>query len=288
MADLSWFWLAIGAMLLYGVMNFLLKVSAENKYDSFAILNISAVTVALLSAVNTIRHSHVLGEWQGALLFALINGCFFMLGSVSKISSLKYAPANVIFPLTKLSMPLIILYSVLFLGEKIGSSQFLGIILILFVFYILSRHREEKQHFHTKTKGIILVLLSAFCVSISVTAGKVAMMYKVNKLIYMFYSYSIVTIGTALLLKVRGKSFLWHDRRAVRIGISVGLLNFLGYYVVLNAFSKGNLSLVHPIFSLSIIIPIVLSLIIYHERLTFNKVLALVLTIIAINLIRQG
>lgn len=287
MLNLSWFWLALTALFLYGIMNFLLKVAAEFKYDSFAVLNISAAVVALLSLLKISFSDINIFSVHNELFFALINGFFFMLANVSKMSALKYAPANVIFPLTKLSIPLIFIYSIKFLGEKVNHIQIMGILLILFVFYILSQNNGKSSQKKVRTKGIVLVLFAAFFVSISVTTGKIAVMHSVQKFVYMFFSYTIVTVGTIFFVKIRGKKFLWSNRHALKLGSAIGILNFAGYYAVLTAFSKGNLSLVQPIFSLSIIIPILLSLLFYKEKMTLKKAFALALTILAINLIRK-
>jgi len=283
----SWFWIAIGALLLYGVMNFVLKIAAENKFDSFAILNISATTVAFLSLANLLLISASAASVKYEIIFSVLNGSFFMLGSVLKISSLKYAPANVIFPLTKIAVPLIVIYSVFLLHEKLDMMQLIGIGLIISVFFLLARRNDEQRFNDTKFKGIVLVIIAAICTSLSVTAGKIAVMYSVNKFIYMFFSYSLVAGLTAVSIKTTHRKFLWRSKKALYIGIIAGVLNFVGYYMVLTAFTTGNLSLVHPILSLSIIIPILLSWLIYKERLSLQKILALVLTIAAINLMRK-
>jgi uncharacterized membrane protein len=69
------------------------------------------------------------------------------------------------------------------------------------------------------------------------------------------------------------------------LAICAGFLNFAGYLLVLQAFSAGPLSLIHPVFSMAIIIPIALSAVAFKEKLTPRNIIAVVLCLLAIVLI---
>ncbi|MCF6334733.1 MAG: EamA family transporter, partial [Spirochaetales bacterium] len=65
-------------------------------------------------------------------------------------------------------------------------------------------------------------------------------------------------------------------------------LNFAGYILVLKAFAAGSISLVQPIFALSILIPIFLSAFIYKEKVTLIRIWSIGLSLAAVLLIKNG
>ena len=65
-------------------------------------------------------------------------------------------------------------------------------------------------------------------------------------------------------------------------GAAIGLLNFTGYFLVLQAFGSGPISLSQAIFSSSIVVPIVLSRWLYRETLTPLRVAAVGLAILSV------
>ena len=70
------------------------------------------------------------------------------------------------------------------------------------------------------------------------------------------------------------------------IGIAMGVLNFVGYYAFLSALSIGPLSLVASITGMHFVVSVVLSILIYRERLTFIRVIGFLLTILSILFLR--
>ena len=65
----------------------------------------------------------------------------------------------------------------------------------------------------------------------------------------------------------------------------VGVLNFGGYLAFLKALSRGPLSLVASIVSMHFVVAIILSILIYRERLTAPRVVGFILTALSIALI---
>ena len=70
------------------------------------------------------------------------------------------------------------------------------------------------------------------------------------------------------------------------LGITIGLLNIAGYYLVLTAWSRGPLSLIQGILSTTMIITILLSRIAYRERFNWKNILAVILSLLAVLLIK--
>ena len=66
----------------------------------------------------------------------------------------------------------------------------------------------------------------------------------------------------------------------------MGLINFVGYYFFLKALALGPLSLVISLTGLHFVIPIVLSVLLYGERLGPARILAILMTVVSIVLLR--
>ena len=70
------------------------------------------------------------------------------------------------------------------------------------------------------------------------------------------------------------------------LGIGIGILNFAGFYTLIKAFSTGSLAIVATLVSLSFVIPIMLSIPFFKERVTVIRVVVIVMTIGAALLLR--
>ena len=74
-------------------------------------------------------------------------------------------------------------------------------------------------------------------------------------------------------------------KNALVIGFFIGLFNFAGFYALLSALSKGHLSVINSMNGLSFVIAIKLSIIVYKEKVTFRRVVGIVLAVLAVVLL---
>ena len=108
------------------------------------------------------------------------------------------------------------------------------------------------------------------------------------KINYIACSYIIVSSFTCIIGKKKDSRSEektrnpWLEKKGLLLGIGAGLCNFIGYMMVLKAFSTGQLSVIHPIFSLSILIPIVLSILFLKEKLTPRRGAAILFALLAV------
>ena len=73
---------------------------------------------------------------------------------------------------------------------------------------------------------------------------------------------------------------------AVVIGLLMGLLNFAGFYTFLAALSAGPLSIIVSITGMHFVIAVLLSVILYKERLSRMRVLGMALAIVSVLFLR--
>ena len=285
-------WLAYSlfATLFYGILNFLYKAAAEMGYRNQAVILISAFSVVLSAAVAIIISGTGISEFIPALPYALGNGTLFAFGALSKFKALKLAPASVVFPVNKSNVLIVILIGILFFNESPTLRQWGGIGTSILVLVLISSEQFKISR-SIAMKGIYFAFIAAICTSFSMTIGKLASV-RVDKTTFIFLSYSMVVLISFIIFLKRTpreeRKTTFKKTGIFIIGISIGVLNFAGYQLVLKAFATGSMSLIQPVFALSILIPIFLSAIIYKERMTLLRFISIGLTIASILLIKSS
>ncbi|MBU1218640.1 DMT family transporter [Myxococcota bacterium] len=269
-------------------MNFIYKVAAEQKLVNSAVILTAAGTVVLCSSITLVITGTGFRALMPAVPFALSNGTLFAMAALSKFAALKLAPASVVFPVNKSNVLFVIIIGLVFFSESPTNYQWLGIVFSLAVLLLISSE-QIKLSGSNILSGVGLALVAALCTSLSMTAGKLAST-RVDKNSYILLSYSIVVVVSlvAFLRKTQGeKKSAFKGYGVFLTGGFIGLLNYFGYKLVLSAFAAGSMSLVQPILAMSILIPISLSIIIYREKLTIIRIIAIGLTLASILLIKS-
>jgi len=148
----------------------------------------------------------------------------------------------------------------------------------------LTRTTEKKREIIPEKNfklGITLALVAFIFSALTTIVVKFAAL-TTNKLGFIAVSYIYNTIfAFTLRKKLQTKRASPKHKNAIIIGFLIGLFNFVGFYAVLNAHSLGPLSLVAPTIGLSFVIAIILSAIIYKEKLTMRRITGILLAIVA-------
>ncbi|MBU4134502.1 DMT family transporter [bacterium] len=286
---MDWFTYVLAATLIYGVINFLYKVGAENGFQSLHLVNIQSVTVTLIAGIIMISRGNTPQDIRALLFFAALNSFFWAGGTSLKISAMKHIPANIAMPLNKLNSVFVIMIGLLFFGDSPSPKQYCGIALSTLTLFLLAKNNgvsgEEKSK--SRRKGIIYILIAAVAIALSMTVGKLAAM-KVEKIPYIFFSYAMASAFTFIGRKyiMRPPKTASSKSKLTALGIAIGILNIAGYYLMLKAWSTGPISLVQGILSQTMVITLILSSIVYKEKFTIKITAALILSIIASLLIK--
>ncbi|MEA3506335.1 MAG: EamA family transporter [Elusimicrobiota bacterium] len=304
---MNWFPFVVAATFTYGFINFIYKISAHYGYSSLRLLNFQALTISVVSGIMVLSRARGINGLNSLLILAAINSLFFTAGTTLKITSLKFIPVNVAMPLGKLKTVFVMIIGLVVFADNPSFRQIAGMVLALATVFMLATPSGKKMTVEEKNihlKGILLILTAAAAIAISITAGKIASsgelfnVEKVDKLTYIWLSYTLVFIYTYISKKfilktgdrrkchVRCDVFKGAPARLVLLGAAAGVLNFGGYYLILKAWEYGPLSLVQGIFSLSMVITIIFAAIIYKEKFTPLKITAIISAIIAALLIK--
>jgi drug/metabolite transporter (DMT)-like permease len=244
-------------------------------------------TVTVLSVVFFLSLKESVSDARMLLLTAGINSASFVLGTITHIEALKHVPSGVVYPIIRLNLVVVVLFSILFLHDRVSLHQVLGILLAIAVIVILTRDTEEvKGAVRSVRKGLFLVFVSLVSGSVASISSKFAAVYS-NKLGFMALSYFLGTVFSAALIRKSAKEGARGNRKdAIRIGLLMGLINFVGFYTFLAALSVGPLSIIVSITGMHFVIAVLLSVIVYKEKLSGPRILGMALAVASIFFLR--
>ncbi|MFC1814460.1 EamA family transporter [Thermodesulfobacteriota bacterium] len=284
---MGWYKFAIMALFFMGTQRFLYKVSAERKCDTAWTTLAFMATVAVLSSILFLVLKEPVLNVTLILLIALINSGTFLVGTITHIEALKQMPAAAVYPIIRLNVVIVVIFSVMYFKDRFTLYQGIGILCAVAVIIILTRQADNGRAYYGKlNRGFVLVVVSLLSGSVASISSKFAAMY-VNKIGFMALSY-IMACGYALGLRKKLKSAESNPdhKEALIIGIAMGLINFAGYFSFLKALSMGPLSLIVSITGMHFAIAIILATIIYKEKMTRLRIGGILLTMTSIILLR--
>ena len=284
----DWYFFSLAALLLLGTQRFFYKVAAERDCSSPLTTAVFMGTVTLLSGVAFLFSGESAGELPTLLLLATINSAAFALGTIANMEALRRLPTAITFPLTRLSILLVIAFSILYFGERPGPWQWLGILLGLAVVIVLTGDLGAKTAARQQSgTGLLLVAGGVLCGAVASISSKFAAM-ATSKTAFMALSYLLGTIFSLAMAKNwnQGKSG-GRLGATVGIGVLMGLLNFAGFYAFLAALEQGPLSVIALITGMHFVIAIALSVLFYREKITPRRLAGIVLTLLAVLAIQR-
>ncbi len=283
----NWYALATIALLFLGLQRFLYKVSAERKCNSAWTTFSFMATVAILSTfLFFARHETVRNPWF-LIIISLANSLTFFIATFSNLEALKQIPASVAYPVIRLNAAIVVIFSIFYFGDAPSIYQGLGILLAMGAVVILARDTADKNETAGNTRlGFLFAGISILASTLAIISSKFAALY-VNKLAFMAVSYTLATLFSfTVRKKAQSKDTNTRHREAIIIGFFMGLLNLCGFYCYLLAISTGPLSIVTSIMALHFVIAVILSALIYKERLNRWRITGVFLTILSILLLR--
>jgi drug/metabolite transporter (DMT)-like permease len=178
---------------------------------------------------------------------------------------------------------------VLFFHDRLSGYQIVGILIAIAVIILLAKESNGQDTTRRDIRrGFSLVAVCVVCGAIASISSKFAAMHT-NKMAFIALSYFIGTLFSfAIRNRLETETTEAFRSDAVIIGIIMGLLNFAGFYAFLSPLAIGPLSIVVSIMGLHFIIPIILSTVIYSEKLTPLRILGILLTTVSVIFLRYG
>ncbi len=226
------------------------------------------------------------------LFYPALFGFFLALYLLFLSKSYSYCDLSVAYPLVKITPIFTLLIGLFLLNEQISAWAFIGIIFIVFGAY--SIHLKDFSFKNMvrplallKNKGPIFALLAAVMSAFYGTVSKIAIEHMhIFKFCYIgfvfmcsFYFLFIVT--TKNLLQNIKSQFIEHKKAIITIGI----LNFIGYFLVLIALSMSKLSYIFALRQMSILFAIFLGSKFLKEKYGKTRFIAASIIILGVILV---
>lgn len=266
-----WIFFAIGSSFFAGITSILAKCGIK-KTDSDVATAIRTVVVLLFSWLMVL----ITGTWTGimlisgkTLLFLILSGFATGASWLCYFHALQKGDINKVVPIDKSSTVLTILLALIFLQEGLTWGKTVSVILIG-TGTMLMISKKETDHDEKKGNGWLgYAVLSAVFASLTAILGKVGIA-GVDSNLGTAIRTTVVLVMAWLMVVISGKQ---HNIKRIEkkelgfillSGIATGA-SWLCYY---RALQDGPASVVVPIDKLSILVTIIFSWLVFHERLT--------------------
>jgi len=278
----TWFIYALLSLITAWFFSFSSKMSIEKNHNP-ALVTFYSMVVALFCWLVLLFFSwEKFGNiWLAGFLWT-INWSLYLVTTLTRIKSLKYIDTSIYFPIYKALGPLLLIFiTVWFFSETLTYTEVFWIFLWVSVPLILVWKNKKSKDTKKWIKYLIIWLITALMASVSV---KISTIYDVNVFLYTIFSLIAWSVLSVIVHKFDKKDKTDYSILHIkRIWIITWILNFTTFYCFVKAISLwNNLTVVYTIQSLYIIIPIILSIMIYKEHFDIKKFIAILLTVATI------
>lgn len=228
------------------------------------------------------------------VIFAILVAFGSFAGNWAVIKALELGPASLTAPMLNLNLPLIILMSVLFYGEKLDAIKVLVILCLLAGVVLVKIDPNERLVIKSK-KWFFYVLLGAICLFFREGGLKVTQEAGINNPELLFFSYLICIAFTCVTMFFLGKAKTTagrskelntrkHKNKSIYYGIVAGLCSGVGLLCYSSALTLGPTSLVALIFSARSVVIVFFSYFLHKERLSKMQIGSLILLTVGLAL----
>jgi drug/metabolite transporter (DMT)-like permease len=269
---------------------FTLKVAAERGVSSGYFNAYSCTFSAVVGLVIVLLYAPFVGEWMLGALLAFISGVIYVSSSSTRIESLRSVTASLYFPISKSATVVFSAFAgVLLFAESITTWEMLGLAIALLVPLMLL-HPEEIPRQKNIRRGIVFLIIA----SLFSTAGTVLNKYSTGVFLFPLVFVVLTHISIACVGWVSG--FLEEHRRAKEgkehrhraftaefalLCACAGMCQLLGFWTNIVSLGSGPLSLAYAIMSFQMLVPMLLSAVIYKEHWDVRKVGAFALSCVS-------
>lgn len=273
-----WIFYAVGSAFFAGITSILAKCGIR-KTDSTVATAIRTIVVLLFSWLMVFivgSQGQLEGIGGKALCFLILSGISTGASWLCYFKALQIGDVNKVVPIDKSSTVLTILLAAIFLGEGIGFSQAVGIVLIA-AGTLLMIEKKQSNHSEEKRGWIFYALGSAVFASLTSILGKIGISGIESNLGTAIRT-GVVLIMSWVMVFVTGKQAEVRciPKRELAFICLSGLATGASWLCYYKALQDGLASVVVPIDKLSILISIVFSYVVFHEKLSCKALIGLI------------
>ncbi len=314
----NWYYFTLFALLLYGIYHYLLDSSITKKKESLessiALYSIVAGNTFIITILTSIKIAYDIFSGNiffgtiTTMIFGLFQGLLFLFINVFRHKARDIFPQHYVMPIIRSSIIIVILFSWFALGELSSATpaSFVGFFLVGLSIYLfkdteIKINADEDKKTDKKNpeyiKGVIYLAMAVIVSAAIYLLAKYAVdPFGLNIFLFIFFA-NLSTCCVALYKLYSNKRKKIMDEgtqckanheiiRGFKTGLWLGTINLVAYACFLKSLSIGDASIIIPIYSLYVVIPVVLSTIIQGVKLEEKVAVGVVLSILAIIILR--
>lgn len=278
-----WIYSLLGLVFLW-LWDFIKKVMLKNWWDKEVFLfmcfvfYIITLWINFTFSSNTIINTHT-------IISAAIIWFFDFLWPIWMLTALKYLDTSTSVVSIRLTSSFFILYIwVSTLWDKLSIYNIIWFLLWVIAIILLSWFNFKEKH-KVHKKWILAVIIAIIWVVWANSYFKYIVKWvDIDSYMLLKFSFSFMFIILYMILRKKFSNFNIIEIKKVSIYAFLSCIVFITYflYFLPNIYILWPLSLSYKFLSYSVIVPIILSTIIYKEKINKEKIIAFLLTIISI------
>ena len=278
-----WFFYACASALFAGVTAVLAKCGIQ-KTDSDVATAIRTIVVFVFSWLMVLVTGSESGIWQiqgKTYLFLVLSGLATGASWLCYFHALQKGDINKVTPIDKSSTVLTILLALIFLGEGLNTEKVIAVILIGAGTMLMIDRRVTEQKQNTQKEWLIYAVFSAVFASLTAILGKIGM-EGIDSNLGTAIRTTVVLFMAWMMVGVTGK---YHqikkiEKRELAFILLSGLATGVSWLCYYRALQDGPASVVVPIDKLSILVTILFSWVVFHEKLSKKSAAGLVCIVV--------
>lgn len=275
-----WILYAIGSAFFAGITSILAKCGIS-KTDSDVATAIRTIVVLVFSWILVLLTGTLSGiaEISGkTLLFLVLSGIATGASWLCYFKALQNGDVNKVVPIDKSSTILTILLALIFFHEGLSFAKLVCVCMIGVGTTLMINRKDESELISSDKSWLMYAILSAVFASLTSILGKVGISGTDSNLGTAIRT-SVVLVMAWLMVFVKNKQseIKSVDRKELLFIILSGFATGASWLCFYRALQDGPASVVVPIDKLSILVTIVFSRVIFHEKLSKKALLGLIL-----------
>ena len=204
---------------------------------------------------------------------------------------MKHLPLTIVGPINATRPVMVLLGALLFFGERLNLYQWIGVLLAILSFFMLSRSGKKEGIDFKHNKWIFFIVMAAVTGAISGLYDKYLMTFLNPMLVQSWYNLYQVFIMCPILL------LLWYPRRKTStpfrwewtiVGISLFLsaADFAYFYAL--SYEDSMISIVSMVRRGSVVVSFLFGALFFHEKNLRGEAVALLLVLIGMFVLYLG
>lgn len=273
-----WMLYAVGSSFFAGITAILAKCGIK-KTDSDVATAIRTIVVLVFSWLMVL----ITGSGKGiaqisekTLLFLILSGLATGASWICYFHALQKGDVNKVVPIDKSSTVLTILLALIFLGEGISVGKIAAVVLIGGGTLLMIDRKDTGAKQENQKDWLIYAVLSAVFASLTAILGKIGIQGVESNLGTAIRT-TVVLVMSWLMVFItgKGKEIRKTDRKELGFIILSGLATGTSWLCYYRALQDGPASVVVPVDKLSILVTVLFSWLVFHEKLSKKSALGL-------------